>query len=108
MRLHKTAVTFTSFLALTVVLFSEGIAQSIAQTNSHPAGAEERTEAPGFSGASKAALSSQLSNAVIRGYLHQCSAIQTRAQRATNSDLRERSCALPSNQSVLDLRPKPP
>jgi hypothetical protein len=93
---------------LTVVLFSAGIAQSIAQTNSHPAGAEERTEAPGFSGASKAALSSQLSNAVIRGYLHQCSAIQTRAQRATNSDLRERSCALPSNQSVLDLRPKPP
>ena len=67
MRLHKTAVTFTSFLALTVVLFSEGIAQSIAQTNSHPARAAERTEAPGFSGAGKAALSSQLSNAVIRG-----------------------------------------
>jgi len=49
------------------VLFSAGLAQSIAQTNSHPVGAEERTEAPGFSGAGKAALSSQPSNAVIRG-----------------------------------------
>jgi methyl acetate hydrolase len=67
MRLHKTAVTFASFLALTVVLFSAEIAQSIAQTNSHPARAAERTEAPGFSGAGKAALSSQLSNAVVRG-----------------------------------------
>jgi CubicO group peptidase (beta-lactamase class C family) len=67
MRLHKTAVTFASFLALTVGLCSVGISQSIAQTNSHPARAAERTEAPGFSGAGKAALSSQLSNAVIRG-----------------------------------------
>jgi methyl acetate hydrolase len=67
MRLHKTTVTFASFLALTVVLFSARIAQSIAQTNSHPARTAERTEAPGFSGAGKAALSSQLSNAVIRG-----------------------------------------
>jgi len=67
MRLHKTAMTFASFLALTVVLFSAGFAESIAQTNAHPARAAERTEAPGFSGAGKAALSSQLSNAVIRG-----------------------------------------
>src|SRR5580704_3577952 len=67
MRLHKTAATFASFLALTVVVFSAGIAQGIAQTNSHPASAAERTEASGFSGAGKAALSSQLSNAVIRG-----------------------------------------
>jgi methyl acetate hydrolase len=67
MRVHKTAVTFASFLALTGWLFSAGIAKTIAQTNAHPARAAERTEVPGFSSAGKAALSSQLSNAVIRG-----------------------------------------
>jgi len=67
MRLQKTAVTFASFLAITGWLFSAGIAKSLVQMNAHPARPAERTEAPGFSGAGKAALSSQLSNAVIRG-----------------------------------------
>jgi CubicO group peptidase (beta-lactamase class C family) len=67
MRLHRTAPTFASFLAITGWLFSAGIAKSLVQTNAHPARPDERTEAPGFSGAGKAALLSQLSNAVIRG-----------------------------------------
>jgi CubicO group peptidase (beta-lactamase class C family) len=67
MRLQKTAVTFASFLVISGWLFSAGIAKSLVQTNAHPARPAERTEAPGFSGAGKAALSSQLSNAVIRG-----------------------------------------
>jgi CubicO group peptidase (beta-lactamase class C family) len=67
MRQHKRAVTFAAFLALTASLFSERIAKSIAQTNAHPTRAAERTEAPGFSDASKTALSDQLRYAVIRG-----------------------------------------
>jgi methyl acetate hydrolase len=67
MRLHRTAPTFASFLAITGWLFSAGIANCLVQTNAHPARPDERTEAPGFSGAGKAALLSQLSNAVIRG-----------------------------------------
>jgi methyl acetate hydrolase len=67
MRLHKTAVTFALFLALTGRLISGGIAKTAPQTNAQRARAARHPEAPGFSGVEKAALSSELSNAVMRG-----------------------------------------
>jgi len=63
MRLHKTAVTFATFVFLTGWLVSTGS----AQTNAQPARAAEHTPAQGFSDAGKAALSRQLSSAVSRG-----------------------------------------
>ena len=67
MRLHKTVVALASFLALTGWLISTGIAKTAPRTNMQRARAAERAEAAGFSTADKAALSSRLNNAVLRG-----------------------------------------
>ena len=64
---HKTAVTFVAFLAVAGWLASAGIARTGIQSKAAPARADERSEAPRFSNAGKAALSRQLSNAVSRG-----------------------------------------
>jgi hypothetical protein len=63
MRLHKTAINFGAFVALTGSVVSSGLAQTNTQ-RSRPA---ERTEANGFSDSGKAALSRQISDAVSRG-----------------------------------------
>ena len=58
---------FAAFLAIAGWLVSAGIARTLIQTKAAPARAAERSEAPRFSDAGKAALSRQLSNAVSRG-----------------------------------------
>jgi len=63
MRLRRIAITLAAFVALTGSLVSS----SLAQTNTQPSRPPERTETRGFSDSGKAALSSQLSNAVSRG-----------------------------------------
>ena len=63
MRLNKTAISWTAFVALTGSLVSSGFAQTSTQ-RSRPA---EPTEAKGFSDSGKAALSRQISSAVSRG-----------------------------------------
>jgi methyl acetate hydrolase len=63
MKLHKTAITLTAFVALTGSLVSSGL----AHTNTQRSRPSERAEAKGFSAEGKAALSRQLSTAVSRG-----------------------------------------
>jgi CubicO group peptidase (beta-lactamase class C family) len=63
MTLHKTAATFAAFMALTGWLVSSGL----AQTNAQPTHPHKLTRTKRFSDTGKAALSRQLSSAVMRG-----------------------------------------
>ena len=63
--LHK-AVSFAACLAISGWFASAGIARTSIQTKAAPARATERSGAPRFSDAGKAALSRQLSEAVSR------------------------------------------
>jgi methyl acetate hydrolase len=63
MTLHKIAVTFTVFVALTGWLLSSGL----AQTNPQPTRSPQQMRIEGFSDATTTALSRQLSSSVSRG-----------------------------------------
>jgi len=63
MRVNKTAISWTAFVALAGLLVSAGF----AQTNTQRSRPVERTEAKGFSDSGKAALSRQISSAASRG-----------------------------------------
>ena len=67
LRPHKTGTVFAAFLAIAGWLASAEIARTSIQTKAVPARAAERSDAPRFSDAGKAALSRQLGEAVVRG-----------------------------------------